>query len=286
MKLRNKEAMAGYFFIAPSIIGYLIFFGVPFIISLYFCFTKGIGDVEYVGFQNFIDLLSSETFQLAAKNTLYFNVVSVPLNLCISLVMAVVLNSKLKGISYFRTIFVMPLVIPSASVVLVWQIFFHSSGVLNDFLSIFGYKSTDWLNSPWAFNILVLFYIWKNCGYNIIIFLAGLNSISQHYYEAAYIDGCGKFKSFCKITIPMLMPTTFFVFVFSIINSFKVYREAFMLGGNYPHSSIYMLQHFMNNNFYNLNYQRLSTAAFLVFIFIALLVYILLKFEKRYGEDC
>lgn len=282
MSLKKKEYMAGYIFVLPCLMGYFVFFAIPFVVSLYYSFTKGIGAAEFVGFDNFINLLNSESFRLAAKNTIKFNLVSVPLVMITSLAFALLLNSKLRGVSYFRKFFILPLVIPVASVVLFWQIFFDGQGVLNGILSIMNIQPVDWLNSNKAFYILVLLYIWKNCGYNIILFLAGLNNIPSYYYEAAYIDGCGKVRAFFKITLYFLQPTIFFVFIISIINSFKVYREAFSLAGAYPHSSIYMLQHFMNNNFYNLNYQRLSTSAFLVFILIIILVYILFKFKSRY----
>lgn len=282
MNLKKRESITAYIFALPSIIGFLLFFYIPFIISLVYCFTQGVGDIEYVGFQNFVDLFQNDAFILAFKNTLIFNAVSVPLVMIISLGITLILNSKIKKGSFFRTVLTLPLIIPLASVALVWQIFFRQTGVVNGVLLKFGIMGPDWLKTKWSFYILILLYVWKNCGYNMIIFLAGLNNVPKEYYEAASIDGCGKINMFFKITLPLILPTIFFVFIISIINSLRVYREAYLLSGQYPDPSIYMLQHFMNNNFTNLNYQRLSTASVIGFILVAVLVYSLFKLQKKY----
>ncbi|MDP4181847.1 MAG: sugar ABC transporter permease [Bacillota bacterium] len=285
MKIKTKEALTGYAFASPIIAGFTVFFLVPFIISIFYCFTEGIGTLKFVGLKNFNSLLHSSSFLLAVKNTFEFNIVCVPLIMAISLLFAVMLNKKLKGITYFRSFFILPLVIPVASVILVWNIMFDQYGALNKLLVFFHITPVEWMRSRWSFWILVIVYIWKNCGYNVILFLAGLNSIPKDFYEAAYIDGAGKFACLKAITIPLLAPTGFFVFIISIINSFKVFREAYLLAGKYPYKDMYMLQHFMNNNFYNLSYQRLTTAAALMALFILLLVLALFKFEANNGRS-
>ena len=285
INLRTREAIAGYVFALPSLAGFALFLLAPFIISLYYCFTEGIGGARFVGFSNFVSLLSSNSFLLAAKNTLIFNFISVPLIIILSLIFALLLNKKIKGQAYFRSFFILPLVIPVASVILVWQIIFNEYGVLNQFLSRFGVGSVDWMRSGWSVGVLVLVYIWKNCGYNVVLFLAGLNNIPKEYYESARIDGAGSFTCLLKITIPFLVPTGFFVFVMSMINCFKVFREAYLLAGSYPDTHIYMLQHFMNNNFFNLSYQRLTTAAFLMTVIITLLVFSLYRVEAKFGRN-
>src|SRR5690606_13663667 len=126
----------------------------------------------------------------------------------------------------------------------------------------FGIEPVNWLRSGWSTGVVALVYVWKNCGYNMVLFLAGLGNIPKEYYEAAYIDGAGPFTCLIKITLPYMVPTSFFVLIISIINSFKVFREVYLLAGKYPYQDIYLLQHFMNNNFFNLSYQKLTTAAF------------------------
>lgn len=282
MDKKKKEAIAAFMLLAPCAIGFFVFYILPFLISVYYSFTKGVGNVEYVGFQNFIDLFGSSSFQLAAKNTGLFMIIAVPLIMIVSLLIATVLNSKMKNMGFFRTIAILPLVIPVASVVLVWTLFFQEQGVLNGILTrFFDIEPIDWIRSEYGFYIMILLYVWKNSAYNIIIFLVGLNAIPKSLYEAASIDGSSKFRSFRKITLPLLSGTTFFVFIISIINSFKVYREAYLLAGDYPAKNMYMLQHFMNNNFKNLNYQRLSTAAIILLILIIMLVYILLRYQRK-----
>ena len=269
MKLKTKQSIAGFTFALPSLSGFALFFAIPFVISLYYCFTEGVGGAKFVGLKNFNDLLHSGSFLLAAKNTLIFNVISVPLIMALSLAFAILLNRQIKGLSFFRSSFILPMVIPAASVILVWNIIFSQYGVLNNLLSNFGISGdVDWIRSDWSMWILVLLYVWKNCGYNVILLLAGLNNIPKEYYEAAHIDGARSIDCFLKITVPFLIPTGFFVFMISIVNSFKVFREAYLLAGSYPSLKIYMLQHFMNNNFMNLSYQRLTTAAFLMAILV------------------
>jgi multiple sugar transport system permease protein len=285
MKLKTRESVVAYSFILPGLLGFAMFFLIPFVGSLYYCFTQGIGGKAFVGLKNFKDLLQSSSFLLASKNTLIFNLISVPFIIAVSFLLAMLLNKERKGSSTFRTFFVMPLVVPVASVILVWQILFNEYGALNHFLSNFGIMPVDWMRTGWSVGVLVLVYIWKNCGYNVILFLAGLNSIPREYFESARIDGAGPFACLRKITIPFLIPTGFFVFIISVINSFKVFREAYLLAGSYPYPAIYQLQHFMNNNFFNLSYQRLTTAAFLMMIVICALVLFLYRMERRLGRN-
>jgi multiple sugar transport system permease protein len=285
IKLKTKQSIVGFIFALPSLSGFALFFMIPFIISLYYCFTEGIGGAKFVGLKNFDSLLHSNSFILAAKNTLVFNLISVPLIIILSFAFAMLLNRKIKGLAFFRSFFILPLVIPVASVILVWNIIFSEFGVLSNIISKFHGQPVDWIRSDWSVGILVLLYIWKNCGYNVILLLAGLNNIPKEYYESAKIDGAGSFVCLTRITIPFLIPTGFFVIMISIVNSFKVFREAYLLAGSYPNLKIYMLQHFMNNNFFNLSYQRLTTAAFLMAIVITALVVILYKVEARFRRN-
>lgn len=281
IRIETKEAFAGILFALPSLAGFCLFFVAPFLLSLYYCFTEGIGGSKFVGFKNFESLFQSSSFLLALKNTLLFNALCLPLIFVVSLGFALLLNTKIKGLPFFRSIFILPLVIPVASVILVWQIIFHEQGALNAVTALFGLAPIDWIKSDWSVAVLILLYIWKNCGYNMVLLLAGLNNIPKEYYESAYMDGAGPITCFRKITLPYLAPTGFFVLIMSIVNSFKVFRESYQLAGNYPDKNIYMLQNFMNNNFQNLSYQRLSTAAFLMFVIIGLLVYFLFIFDSR-----
>jgi multiple sugar transport system permease protein len=180
--------------------------------------------------------------------------------------------------------FLAPLVIPVASVVLVWQVLFDNNGALNSLLANFGIARVDWLKSDWARYVIMVLFLWKNIGYDMVLFMAALAAVPTEQMESADLDGANAFQKFRHIIWPRLLPTTFFVLIMSIINSFKVFREVYLLAGAYPHDSIYTLQHFMNNMFSSLDYQKLTSAAFIMAAFIAGLVSLLFWLRKRVGR--
>ncbi|MBB6215383.1 multiple sugar transport system permease protein [Anaerosolibacter carboniphilus] len=277
-KYNNKAALL---FLAPSLIGFLLFFFIPFIGGLYYSFVDSPIGGSFVGLANYIDLLRNPIFLKAGYNTLVFTVISVPLNILFSLGLALLLNRKIYGRNIIRMGFIIPLVVPVASVVLVWQILFDMNGSLNAFMSWLGLSPIDWMKTDHAMIVVVIVYLWKNIGYNMVLFLAGLQNIPPEYYEAADIDGASNWHKFTNITLVYLTPTMFFVFVMSIINSFKVFREVYLISGAYPHDSIYMLQHYMNNKFASLDYQMLTSAAFIMAVFIYILVLFLFKIQRK-----
>ncbi|MBQ1505098.1 MAG: sugar ABC transporter permease, partial [Oscillospiraceae bacterium] len=182
---------------------------------------------------------------------------------------------------WLRAAIILPLVIPAASVSMIFNILVADGGGAQKFLMLLGMEEASILHSPAAFYALVVFYLWKNIGYTVILFLAGLNAIPKEYAQAASIDGANGAQILRYITIPRIAPTAFLVFIIAIIRTFSSFREAYLLAGNYPHTSIYMLQHFMQNNFAALNYQRLSVAALLVFAVIFLLVWVIYRLRNR-----
>ena len=281
MKLKTRNALTGYLLALPFLIGFAGFYLIPFLWSIRFTFTSGSGGTAFVGLRNYLDIFGSAAFRLAARNTFRFIVIGVPLLMVFSFLLALLLFDKFKGATFFRSLFLYPLVLPAASVVIVVQAFFSDGGLVNQLLSALGLPIEDWIQSEYAFPILVGLYIWKNCGYDLIMFLAGLAAIPKEYREAAASEGASYWQVVRYITLPLLVPTFFFILIVSIINSFKSFREAYLLGGANPHESIYMLQHFMNNNFQNLSYQRLSVAALLVFLVIFALVLVLFRLKAR-----
>lgn len=281
--LRKKESWVGMLFVLPFLIGFFLFYIIPFGISVQYSFTSGIGGLTFVGFKNDREVLGSYAFQLAASNTFRFMGCGIPLIIVISLILALLLHGAAGRTRIFQSIFLYPLIIPIGSVVMFFQVMLSKYGVFNRILHQLGFSEIDWLESSAAFSVLLFLYIWKNGGYNIVLFLTGLNGIPKEYEDAAKLDGAGKWQYFRYVQCPLLMSSFLFVFVISVINSFKCYREAYLLGGRYPDESIYMLQHFMNNNFESLNYQRLSVSALLVFLCIfALVIFLfLIKFRSE-----
>lgn len=277
----KKEAAI---FLMPSLTGFLLFFLVPFIIAVFYSFVDNPISKNFVGLDNYISLLGNRSFTGACKNTLIFTAISVPLNISLSLSIALLLNKNIHMRSILRTTFIMPLIAPTASVVLIWQVVFNYHGSLNSVITFLGLQPVDWMNSQWTRLVVIAFYLWKNIGYNMILFLAALQGIPKEYYEAAMLDGAGAVRRFTNITAVFLSPTAFFVLVISVINSFKVFREIYLISGSYPYESIYMLQHYMNNMFMSLDYQKLSTAAVIMSLAIILIVLVLFNIERKIGE--
>ena len=282
MNLKTKNALTGAGFALPFLAGFTLLYLAPFAWSVGMTFTSGAGGLHFVGWKNYTDLFKSSAFQLAVRNTFRFIGIGVPLVMALSFLLALTLYRKFRGAAFFRSAFLLPLVIPVASVVIVVQAFFEKSGMVSQFLALFGVPGQNWIKSPYAFPILLGLYVWKNCGYNLVLFLAGLSAIPTDYADAATCDGASGGQVLWRITMPLMIPNFFFVFVISVINAFKSFREAYLLSGSRPHESIYMLQHFMNNNFQNLSYARLSTAALLIFTAIFLLVLLLFRVKRKH----
>jgi len=275
-----KENTAALLFIIPSLAGVALFFIIPFIMSLGYATADSEG--RFAGLANFINLLASEAFRLAAGNTAKFMAIAIPLNIAIPLTIACMLFKAVGG-GWLKTIFMSPLVIPSACAAFFFQSLFMPNGLLSRISGV----NADWLQTEYSFAIAVGVYVWKNMGFNLVLALAGLANIPKDYYEWATVEGMGKHKIFFKITLVYMIPALFIMFVMSFINSFKVYRELYMLAGSYPNEKIYMLQHYVNNQFAMLDYQNLTAASFLITFVIAAFVIIFFAIDKnlKLGSD-
>lgn len=280
---KRKSNLIIFLFILPSFIGISVFYIVPYII----CFINSmfVGST-FVGLDHYVGLLKNNTFLLALKNTGVFTAVAIPLLMVISFLVALFLNSFKKISSFFSSALLIPVVVPIASLICVWQVIFEDYGVVNAVLNSMGLNTVQFFNSEFSMLMIILIYVWKYCGFCVILFTAGLANVPQSMYESARLDGASPFKIITKITLPMISPTTFFVFLMAVIYSFKIFREVFALFGDYPNENVYFLQNFINNNYYNLNYPRLSAASIIlsVFIIIVLLVFFLIERKRNYLE--
>lgn len=281
MKLKTKQHISGMLLVLPFLVGCFIFYFLPFIIGIYYSLTVGLKDKTFVGLQNYIQLFNNQSFLLALKNTALFMGIGIPALVVLSLCLGVLLNSLGKKGKIFQGLLIIPMIVPISSIIKVWQIVFDDYGIINRVLSESGIETQQFFQGRWAFFIVVLIFLWKNCGYLSLIYSVALANIPVSCVEAARIDGSGKRKIFTKIVIPLLRPTTFFVLLLAVINSFKIFREVFMLTGEYPDTAIYFVQHYMNNNFYNLNYQKLSSASTILSIFIIIVVGIMYLRERK-----
>lgn len=280
---KGKKISWGYLF--PSLAGVLLFFVLPFLVVIYYSLVDNPINREFVFLDNFVRVATNKAFQQAAFNTLKFSVVAVPLAVILSLLLAMMLDYKIPFRSQFRTAFLSPMMVPVASIILIWQVLFHYNGIVNDFIGLFGADKIDWMKSSHAQVVIVILFLWKNLGYNMILFMAALGSIPKDILEVAILESATPFQIFWHIKIRYLSSTILFVTIMSLINSFKVFREIYLLTGNYPYDTIYMMQHFMNNAFAQLDYQKLSAAAIMMSIVMVIIIGILFLTENYFGRD-
>lgn len=281
---RRSERIFSNICVIPSLIGVLIFFLVPFGIVIYYSMINNPTTKEFVGLDNYTKLFSSDAFRLASWNTAKFSLIAVPLAIILPLWLAVLLERNIPGKSIFRTFFLSPLMVPTASVVLVWQVLFHNHGTINQITEFFGGKGIDWLSSEYGIVVIIVMFLWKNLGYNMILFMSALAGIPKDIIEVAELEGASRFYQFVHIKLRYLSPTVLFVLILSLINSFKIFREVYLLTGDYP-NNLYMLQHFMNNTFRSIDYQKLSAAAVLFSLVMIVVISILLTAENYFGKD-
>ena len=283
---RAKEFLRSLCFLCPSFLGVCLFFIVPFAVVVKYAVTdSSAADAVFVGIDNFKKLMTNAAFKLAAKNTLTFSALAVPLSVILAIALALMLESRIPMKSAFRSFFLSPMMVPVASIVLIWQVLFNFNGSVNVLLGVFGVKAVDWLNSDYAQLVVLLLFLWKNLGYNMILFMAGLANIPKELLEVADVEGASEIYKFFAIKLRYLSPTVMFVTILSLINSFKVFREVYLLAGDYPYEKLYMLQHFMNNTFRSLDYQKLSAAAVIMAIVMVILIALLFKVEDWFGKD-
>ena len=247
-------------FLAPSLMGVVVFMGLPFGDVMRRSFLDAVGRA-FVGVENYKIVWGNGAFRLAAGNMLRFLVIAVPVLFVVSLVLSLLVFQVGRGI--FKTSLVLPMVIPAAAMVLVWKILLCRDGVLHQILSGITGRAwdVDWVNGDTAFWVLMITYVWKNAGYDMLLWLAGLGGISESLYDAARVDGAGGWAQLRYITLPCLQGTMGLVIVLSVVNSFRVYREAYLLAGSYPDQRIYMIPHLFGHWFLTLDVQKMCTAA-------------------------
>ena len=263
-------------FLLPNFLGVIVFALLPFGVVVLRSFQSAVSG-EWTGLKNYREIFGNTAFRLAAGNTLRFTAVCIPLLILLSLALAVLLQKALPGKNFFKSAFLLPMAVPAASVVLVWKVLFHSNGLINGLLEGLGMEKAVWMSSDLAFWVLVISYLWKNVGYDMILWLAGLAAIPENIYEAARVDGAGEWQCFTKITLPNLMPSLYTISVLSFLNSFKVFREAWLVAGDYPHQSMYLLQHLYSNWFRELSFDKIAAAAVVNAGVVFLLVLLLKK---------
>ena len=284
-KSKRKVRLVSGLYLLPSYVGVALFFVIPFLVVIYYAFIDNPISKEFVFFDNFINVIKNSAFRLAVKNTLMFSAVSVPLLVVLSLLAAFGLDKAIPFKSQIRAAFLTPMMVPIASVILIWQVLFHYNGVVNEIMEKLGQGRIDWFKSAYAPIVVIILFIWKNLGYNMILFMAALSNIPTELVEVATLESASKWQIFVHIKLRYISSSILFVTILSLINSFKVFREVYLLTGNYPYDSLYMLQHYMNNTFRSLDYQKLSAAAIIMALFMIVIIGLLFVVENVVGKD-
>ena len=290
---RPAETRTAFFFLLPAFAVIFLFHVIPAFYAWYISFFKfdNLSPMIFTGFSNYARLLKDAMFWKSLFNTFYFAAGTIPLSIIISVFIAVLLNQKIRGLSFFRTAYFLPVITSMNAVAMVWLwIFQPDIGVLNYILGFFGVSRINWLMDPvWAMPAVIMVSVWKNIGYNIIIFLVGLQSIPSEYYEAAQLDGAGDMQTFGHVTWPLLMPTVFFVTLISLINSFHTFTQIYMLtpdGGPLKSTSVIVF-YLYENAFKNFEMGYASAISFVVFLITFVLTVLQNKFwgsKIHYGN--
>jgi multiple sugar transport system permease protein len=290
----RNNGRAAMFFLAPALLAIGIFFFIPVIAAFALSFTDfdiyALGNLDYarfIGLRNYLQLVNDPLFWKALKNTLYFLLVGGPLSVAVSLLAALLLQSPLarwKGL--FRTAYFAPVVTTLVAVAVVWRFIYHPRfGLLNYALSLLGIHPVDWLGDPtWSMPAIILMAVWKNFGYNMIIFIAGLQNIPHEFYEAASIDGAGKVQQFTSITLPLLAPTTIFISIITMIGYFQLFAEPYVMTQGGPLNStlsIVLLMYQQGFRWWNMGYS--AALAFVLFAFILAGSVVQTRLQKRWG---
>ena len=284
-KMMRKRKFASGLFLAPSFFGVMTFFLVPFVVIIYYSMVDNPISAQFVGIENYKMVIKNEAFMTAVHNTAVFSAIAVPLAVVLSLILAIVLDLKIPFQSQFRTFFLSPMMVPVASIVLIWQVIFHYNGAVNDLLTRFGIEKIDWMKSDYSVVVIVILFLWKNLGYNMILFMAALASIPKDILEVARLESATSLQTFFYIKIRYLSSTILFVTIMSLISSFKIFREIYLLTTDYPYPAIYMLQHYMNNKFKKLDYQALSAGAIMMSLVMIVIIGLLFLVEDHFGKD-
>lgn len=255
-------------FLMPHFIGFLVLFIIPFGIGLYYSFQSSMFSGRFVGFANYIKVFNNIAFRLALKNNIVFMFVAIPLVVAVGFVLAYLIYET-KASEFVKFAFIIPIAIPSAT-------------VIGFFRKLFSTGTWDLLNSQWAMLAVLIIFFWKNIGYVLIILSAGLNSIPKVYIENAEIDGAGYIKKIWHVIMPMLTPSFIFAIIVSFINSYKVFKDIYLLQGRYPNQSIYMMQNYMNNKVSSFKFIDLIVSSYIFTGFIAALIVTFIVVDRIY----
>ncbi|MDY3026566.1 MAG: sugar ABC transporter permease [Candidatus Faecivicinus sp.] len=251
-----------WLFLLPGLAGLMLFYVVPFLGGIWYSLTDGTYRNAFVGLQNYMNIWRNGMFLLGLKNTMLLSLICAPTVWVLSFVIAALLNRLRPNGAFFRNSILLPYLMPSSAMLLIWLLLFDYGGVINRLLTYLGLERVIWLEGAELRVPIILLFIWKNLGFAVIIFLAALQTIPEPLYEYARLEGASFMRQTFGITLPMIVPSAFLIIILEWINAFKIFKEVYFIGGAYPDEAVYTLQNFMNNLYSKLNYQTVTTAAY------------------------
>jgi multiple sugar transport system permease protein len=275
----RKRAVLIY--LLPGLLGLTLFYIVPFVGGVWYSLTDGSYKNAFVWLDNYRNIWKNQMFLLGLKNTLLLSAICTPLVWALSFGVSVLLNRLKPGGAFFRNSVLMPYLMPSSAMLLIWLVLFDYGGGVNRIVQALGFARVSWLEGAALRIPVILMFVWKNLGFSVVIFLAALQAIPEPLYEYARLEGAGFFKQAFHVTLPMVVPSAFLVFVLSWINAFKIFKEVYFIGGAYPDESVYTLQNYMNNMFGKLNYQNVTTAAYSFALIVFAIFGLLFLLQRR-----
>lgn len=274
-----------WLFLFPGLSLLLLFYLVPFVGGIRYSVTDGSFANQFTGFENYRKLWTNSMFLLGLKNTFVLSLICSPLLWLLSFLTASGLARIFPRGAFVRSSVLLPYLAPSSAVILIWQVFFDYGGLLNRLLTGLGAERILWLGSEAMRLPIIVMFLWKNLGLCTVIFLSAIRSVPVSLYESAEIDGIRPLRRSINITLPLIMPSSYLVFILSWINAFKIFREVYFLSGSYPDPSVYTLQHYMNNVYSKLNYQLVTSAAYSFAVIVLLFFGVLFFLQQRAANE-
>ena len=268
-------------FLLPGLLGILMFYVVPFFGGIWYSLTDGSYQNAFVGFQNYLNVWQNQMFQLGLRNTMELSLICAPGLFLLSFVLSAALHQIRPAGAFFRNSVLLPYLMPSSAVLIIWLLWFDYGGPVNQLVTLLGGERVSWMQGEALRTPVILLFMWKNLGFCMIIFLAALQAIPESLYEYATLEGASFLRQTFTITLPMIVPSAFLVFILCWINAFRIFKEVYFIGGAYPEEALYTLQNYMNNMYGKLNYQNVTTAAYSFAVIVFALFGLLFFLQNR-----
>lgn len=274
-----------WFFLFPGLALLLLFYAVPLIGGIRYSLLDGSYSNLFVGLENYRKLWSNSVFLLGLRNTLELSLICAPLLWILSFLFASGLARIYPRGVFARSSVLLPYLAPSSAIILIWQLLFDYGGPLNRILSSFGLDRVQWLSSSAMRLPIIVMFLWRNLGLCTVIFLSAIRAVPVSLYESAELDGIRPFRRNVSITLPLILPSAYLVFILGWINTFRIFREVYFISGSYPDTAVYTLQHYMNNVYSKLNYQMVTSAAYSFAVIVLVIFGVLFFLQQRAANE-